>query len=88
VYSPGQVREFLKSLRVPLYVWSTGEGEDLGWGPTVRLTNQKIVRRASKAVLREVREQSVAWIEGKHMVNEIELTGDDDSIWLAGNPPG
>ena len=29
----------------------------------------------------------VVWVEGNHMVNRIELTGDDSSFWLAGNPP-
>jgi hypothetical protein len=88
IYSPTQVRRFLHSLRVPFYVWSTSAGEDLGWGPDIRVDNRKGLRRAAKTVLREVDEQWIVWVEGNHMVNRITLSTDDSSIWLAGAPPG
>jgi len=88
IYAPEQVRRFLRALRVPLFVWSTSPGEDLGWEAVVLLDSSKTVRRASKAVLREVREQWIVWLEGNHMVNRIDLAAGDSGIWLAGNPPG
>jgi len=87
IYEPAKVRRFLRSLRVPLYVWSTSEGDDLGWGPDVHLESPKRLRQAAKALLREVDEQWVVWLEGSHMVNRIELAEGDSSFWLAGDPP-
>jgi hypothetical protein len=87
IYEPAKVRRFLRSLRVPLYVWSTSAGDDLGWGPDVLLDNAKTLRRAAKALMREAGQQWIVWLEGSHMVNQIELAKGGSSFWLAGDPP-
>jgi hypothetical protein len=84
-YDPDQVMGYLRSLRVPLYVWSVGNGATTDWGPAVRVDGPKSLRRATRSMLRELGRQWIVWVEGNHMVNQVELTGRARGFRLAGS---
>jgi hypothetical protein len=42
--------------------------------------------RASKALLGDLEKQWIVWVEGLHMVNRVELNGEDLSLELVGKP--
>jgi hypothetical protein len=81
---PQEVRSYLRSLRVPLYVWSTGESSAEGWGPAAIIESSKGFEAAVKAMKKDLARQWIVWVEGNHMINEIELDGKLKGYRLAG----
>ncbi len=90
-YSPVDIRELLRALQVPLYVWSLTPS-DLGWGEAIELGDlekpkQAIGRlaRAVAALQRGLRAQRVVWLKGRHLPQRIELSAEARGIRLAGS---
>jgi hypothetical protein len=83
-YPPESTREYLKSLRVPLVVWSTAGDGPTAWGRAEGVGGLGGLSRASRRLLKEVRRQWIIWVEGHHLPNNIELSDDAVGIRLAG----
>jgi hypothetical protein len=76
-FESGVVRRYLEHLRVPLFVWSTAE--DLGelpaaWGEVVDITTHRKLEKAVEDVNRVLERQRIVWIDGTHLLPEVELT--------------
>jgi hypothetical protein len=81
----GDVREYLRALRVPLVVWSTaGGGTAGGWGEAAEVSDETSLNKASKRVLKELKRQWIVWVEGRYLPGEIELDQNAQDIRLAG----
>jgi len=78
------VRRYLRDLRVPLYVWSVGGQPPAQYEPAIDVTSSHGLKRASKRLLKDLDKQWIVWVEGSHMINEIELTRSVKGIKLAG----
>jgi len=83
--SPASAREYLKSLRVPLVVWSTVSREtESPWGETEAVGGAGHLGKASRRVLKDLHRQWIVWVEGRHLPNHIELADNAKGIRLAG----
>jgi hypothetical protein len=84
-HTPDEVRSYLRSLRVPFYVWSTGAEPAAEWGPTKSIDSSKHFEAAAKAMKKQLARQWIVWVEGNHMINEIELAEGVQGFRLAGS---
>lgn len=82
-YTPASTREYLRSLRVPLAVWSTEGDAATVWGDAEGVGGVGGLSKASKRLLRELRHQWIVWVEGHHLPNHIELADNALGIRLA-----
>ncbi len=84
-------RAYLGDLRVPFFIWSTGRpasralSEDrlllstqTAWGPALDISTVSRYDRAVGDLGRALARQFVAWVEGAHLPQSIELT---ESAW-------
>lgn len=83
-YHPEEVQRYLHWLRVPLFVWITGSAPKPEWGTAWTIGSARELRRAEKALFDELSRQWVVWLEGNHMINEVELVGTAARFRLAG----
>ncbi len=83
-HRPEDVRGYLRSLRVPLFVWSVGEEPSGEWGPVETIATRKDLNRAARDLERELERQWIVWVEGTHMINEIRLAEGARGVRLAG----
>lgn len=83
-YTPEAVRKYLRALSVPLFVWHTGSSPPVGWEPAWGIEGSRDLKRAEKALRRELSKQCVVWVDGDHMVNRVELADGADGLRLAG----
>jgi hypothetical protein len=84
-FHPVAVREYLKTLHVPLVVWSTEADEPLTlWGEADGAGSVSRLRKASRRLLKDLRRQWIVWVEGSHLPHEIELAENEKGIRLAG----
>lgn len=82
---PASVREYLKTLRVPLVVWSTVSRETVTpWGETEAVGGVGPLGKASRRMLKDLHKQWIVWVEGRHLPNDIELAENAKGIRLAG----
>jgi hypothetical protein len=65
-------------------VWATGESSAAGWGPAANVETTRGFEAAAKAMKKELARQWIVWVEGNHMINEIELDEKLDGYRLAG----
>lgn len=75
-FRPSQVTGYLRSLRVPLFVWSTEGGNDLlssTWGAVTEISSMRDLERAISQLYRELDRQRMVWLDGVHLPQEIEL---------------
>jgi hypothetical protein len=84
-YRPEDVRRYLQWLRVPLFVWTTGPAPKPEWGETWTIRGTRELRRAEKALFNELARQWIVWLEGNHMINEVELVETPTRFRLAGS---
>ena len=83
-YQPAAVRDYLRSLRVPLVVWSTeSKGLPGPWGEAETTSGLSGIEKASRLLLKDLGRQWVVWVEGRHFPHEIELAENDTGIRLA-----
>ncbi|MCP4659593.1 MAG: hypothetical protein GY856_29675 [bacterium] len=83
-YTPAVVRDYLRRLRVPLFVWSlpVGRVSPSTWGEERDISNP-IHFREHLLELKDVLDSQVAvWVEGAHMPGEIELAKQATDIRL------
>jgi len=84
-YRPRAVREYLRTLRVPLVVWSVEENPSSNpWGLAETTTGLGSISKASRRLLKSLKRQWVVWVEGRHLPYEIEIAENDLGIRLAG----
>lgn len=87
VRDAGSVRRYLERIHVPLYVWSlagqTTEAPAAAWGQYEDVSTAKGFRRAAGRVLDDLKKQSVVWLEGRHLPQDIVLTESGDGISIA-----
>jgi hypothetical protein len=84
-YRPEDVRRYLQWLRVPLFVWTTGTTPKPEWGNTRTIGGTRELRRAERALFDELEHQWIVWLEGNHMINEVELADTTTRFRLAGS---
>jgi hypothetical protein len=84
---PADVRHYLRTIGVPLFVWSTrraawsaaegavagGAASAEGWGEIVDVSTPMRLLRAVREVREELSRQAVLWVEGIHLPQWIEL---------------
>jgi hypothetical protein len=84
-FHPSAVREYLRTLHVPLAVWSTeADKGQTPWGKAVAVGGVSRLGKASRRTLEDLRRQWIVWVEGRHLPYEIELADNDLGIRLAG----
>lgn len=72
--SPETVRSYLRSVRVPLYVWSPYEQPHSHWGEVRDISNMGKLRSAVSELARDVERQRIIWFEGRHLPQRIGLS--------------
>jgi len=84
------VRRYLERIHVPLYVWSLTAAVHppwvlpaAAWGRFEDVSSPGKLRSASRRVLDDVRRQSVVWVEGRHLPQEIALVETGDGLEIA-----
>ena len=87
-YGAPPVRRYLERLHVPLYVWSlvTPPGQPPGasaWGQVEDISSSPALERAVERLRRDLDRQSIVWIEGHHLPQEIALLERADGMTLA-----
>jgi len=78
--TPQQTKEYLASIGVPLYVWTTVE-TPTEWGEARRIDGSERVRDAAADLLQEVQRQRIVWIAGDYMLDEIAVSGSAKALW-------
>ena len=86
-YQVDEVRQFLRDLRVPLFIWWTGrpsavtvsEGRrpvrvDTAWGKATDISSFTRIEQAAAEVRASLDRQHTVWIEGSHLPHRIALT--------------
>ncbi|MGH9368547.1 MAG: hypothetical protein ACRD3M_12820 [Thermoanaerobaculia bacterium] len=83
-YDPGAVRRYLERLHVPLYVWSFAEPSaramEKAWGEAEDISSVAELERAVGKLRRDLDRQSIVWLEGRHLPQEIALADAGDGI--------
>jgi hypothetical protein len=84
LYRPAQVRSYLRALNVPLFVWATMPGPHVeAWGESDQVTSAGEFNRAITAVQELLKHQTIVWLGGAYLPNEIELSPEVDDLQLA-----
>lgn len=83
-YRAEAVRRFLQVLRVPLFVWSTGDptGPQRVWPGAVDVTSEARLREAFSRIKDELATQRIVWVEGRVLPQEVGLANDSGRIAL------
>lgn len=73
-HEPDEVREFLRALDVPLYVWTMGDAPPAeGWGATERVESFQDLQKAVRRLGRDLERQRVFWLRGTHSATAVQL---------------
>ena len=76
-YTPIEVREFLRLLHVPLFVWSIVDDmpEDAGhpWGRTEDVSSLYKLERAVWNLRKALARQRIVWVEGLYLPQEVRV---------------
>ncbi len=87
-YAPAIVRGYLKKVNVPLFVWLLeGPGADTAaapWGEAEDVSSVSKLRSAVERLKSELESQSIVWIEGHHLPQDITLSDQAQGIELVG----
>ncbi|HWM90942.1 MAG TPA: hypothetical protein VN493_09260 [Thermoanaerobaculia bacterium] len=86
-YDPATVRQYLASIRVPLFVWAVekeaAESPALAaWGKVEDVSTLKRLRSAVARLRDELESQRIVWVEGTHLPQSISLAGSGAGIEL------
>jgi hypothetical protein len=83
-YPPGLVRSYLAKIHVPLFVWSleprTADRVAAAWGETQDVSSYPKLKVAFERLRRELDSQQLVWLEGRHLPQEIALSGEARGI--------
>jgi hypothetical protein len=82
------IRHYLERIGVPLYVWSlaperTAALPAAAWGEFDDVSSVIKLHRAASRVQNELRRQSIVWIEGRHLPQDIVLADAGDDLAIA-----
>lgn len=96
-YGIDEVSRFIGELRVPLFLWWTGQplGETVSedrrplavstpWGKATDVSSPTRLMQATETLRLELESQLTVWIEGSHLPQQIELARGARGIRLAG----
>ncbi|HKS21263.1 MAG TPA: hypothetical protein VJZ76_00580 [Thermoanaerobaculia bacterium] len=76
---PAGAIAYLRSLGVPLYVWTLGEPATLpvasAWGPAVDISSRSKLDSAILALRRDIDAQRILWIKGDYLAREVDIRG-------------
>ena len=85
--NPAAVERYLERLHVPLHVWSfAGEGPRApaaAWGSFADVSTSARLKTAIERVEQDLRSQSIVWVEGRYLPQEITLVDKGDGITIA-----
>ena len=87
-YAADAVRRYLERLHVPLFVWclapeSTRPKETAAWGVVEDATTVSGLERAVDKLRKSLDRQSIVWVEGRYLPQEIALSGSGAVVTLA-----
>ena len=81
--TPRQAREYLETIRVPLFVWSpsprTGES---AWGEVADISTAERYGDAVSALGEALGRQRIVWLEGRHLPQRIVLSEEAPGVDL------
>jgi hypothetical protein len=89
VRSAESVRRYLQRIHVPLYVWSLGEINPpfrlpaSAWGDYEDVSSPARLHAAVDRVLEDLDRQSVVWLKGSHLPQDIVLADAGDGLAIA-----
>lgn len=72
---PAQARQYLASVGVPLFVWTTSGLAPAEWGDVRHVDTADRFRDAAGELLAEIQRQRIVWIGGDHMLDEVSVSG-------------
>ncbi len=84
-FAPGEVRGYLRRLRVPLFVWTPEEvTAPLAerWGTVVEVSSMNKLEQAVKELKRQLERQRIVWVYGVHPPGDVTLSGSSDGMRL------
>lgn len=85
-YQPAAVRAYLEKMRVPLFVWSlesrTADHVAAAWGSVEDVSSFAKLKVAFERLRRELDSQQMVWVEGRHLPQQITLSGAAQGIEL------
>lgn len=78
--TPEQARDYLRSIGVPLYVWSLGVDAS-SWGDASDITSPGGYRKAFEQLEADLRSQRIVWVEGDHLPGDVQsVSGDIETL--------
>jgi hypothetical protein len=87
VFDAGSVQRYLERLHVPLYVWSfaepSGRPMEKAWGEAEDISSLSGLERAVAKLRKDLDHQSIVWIEGRHLPQEIGVAAGERELALA-----
>ena len=81
---PQDVMDYLKSLHVPLVVWTTGHRRETIWGPAKEVSTPKALKKFGERAMKSLLRQWIVWVEGQYLPSDIELDDQSGRFRLAG----
>ncbi len=76
-YSPAIVREYLRAIGVPLFVWSL-QGKETAlaksWGPVEDVSTRARLSDAVRRLRTELDAQHIVWLDGRHLPQSVALS--------------
>lgn len=77
-----QAREYLASLRVPLFVWTTKpkawRNDDRGWQELTDVSTLQKLAAANRRLRKTLERQRILWVDGTHLPQEVALSATTD----------
>lgn len=84
-----QSRRYLERLQVPFFLWTQERSTKpvAGWGRPVSIRSAARLTEALYQVNKLLDRQRIAWLEGRHLPQDITLSPDAEGIELPSPPP-
>ncbi len=89
-YDPATVRRYLRTIHVPLFVWSLYGPETpsaRAWGGTDDVSSLAKMEQAVNRLRTELDSQRIVWLDGRHLPQEVALGPAAGGVELAGRVP-
>jgi hypothetical protein len=81
--TPALVRAYLDAIRVPLVVWSLGNPAEPAvsvWGEAKKVHPIGRMQKAFAELKDGLASQRIVWVEGRHLPQSIEISGDAAAV--------
>lgn len=81
-FGPEQVRPYLESIGVPLFVWNAEKGvKEAGrWGAALNISTDHLLDQAYRELSRALDDQRIVWLNGLHLPQTIAVDPGIDQI--------